>query len=135
MGGVLRAYARALGAQFSGRMLLLSAVPFLLAGALWAGLLYAGLQPLIDALQSFFQEHRGYDVSNNLLGAVGLGVLKVVIVPLIAMLLLLPLMIATALIFMGVAAMPAIARHVGRRQFPRSTRKRAAACLAASSPI
>ena len=123
MGGVLRAYARALGAQFSGRMLLLSALPFLLAGGLWAGLLYVGLQPLIDTLQAFFQSHHGYDVSNSMLGAVGLGMLKVVIVPLIAMLLLLPLMIATSLIFMGVAAMPAIARHVSTRQFPTLDKK------------
>lgn len=129
MGGVLRAYARALGAQFSGRMLLLSAVPFLLAGGLWAGLLYAGLQPLIDALQFLFQAHNGYDVSNSLLGAVGLGVLKIVIVPLIAMLLLLPLMIATSLIFMGVAAMPAIARHVSRRQFPTLDKKEGGSLL------
>ena len=47
-----------------------------------------------------------------------MGMLKTIVVPLIAMLLLLPLMILSSLIFMGVAAMPAIVRHVGQRQFP-----------------
>jgi hypothetical protein len=51
------------------------------------------------------------------LATFGLGVLKAVIVPLIAMFMLLPLMILTALIFMGLFAMPAIARHVGGRHF------------------
>ncbi len=53
----------------------------------------------------------------------GMGVLKTIIVPLVAMLLLLPLMILTALVFMGVAAMPAIVSHVSRHQFPALEKK------------
>ncbi|MDB5855619.1 MAG: hypothetical protein JWR22_3660, partial [Herminiimonas sp.] len=39
-------------------------------------------------------------------------------VPLIALWVLLPLMILTALIFVGALAMPVIARHVGQRHYP-----------------
>ena len=49
--------------------------------------------------------------------------LKVVVVPLMAILLLLPLMIASALLFMGVFAMPAIEKYVSRRQFPKLEQK------------
>jgi len=115
---VLTAFGRALRSQFSGRMLLLSALPFLLSVALWSGLLYTGLQPLLDAIQAYFAGHNGFQASAGYLGMLGLGVLKNVIVPLLAMLLLLPLMILTALLFMGVAAMPAIVRHVSARQYP-----------------
>ncbi len=115
---VLTAFGRALLSQFSGRMILLSALPFLLSVALWSGVLYTGLQPLFDAIQAFFDTHQGYQASGSMLGMLGLGFLKTVIVPLLAMLLLLPLMILTALVFMGVAAMPAIVRHVSARQFP-----------------
>jgi hypothetical protein len=115
---VLTAFARALLSQFTGRILLLSAVPFLLSVTVWGTLLYLGLQPLFDAIQVYFETHSGYQVSGGMLSMVGLGFLKTVIVPLVAVLLLLPLMILTALVFMGVAAMPAIVRHVAARQFP-----------------
>jgi hypothetical protein len=117
MRAVLIAYGRALASQFSGRIVLLSLAPFLLSVALWGALLYAGLQPLIDYVQALFTDHNGFAASAGLLGMLGLGVLKTVAVPLAAMLLLLPLMILTSLLFMGVAAMPAIGRHVGARQF------------------
>jgi hypothetical protein len=44
--------------------------------------------------------------------------LKFAIVPLIAALMMLPLMIVTSLLFMAVAAMPAIVKFVGERDFP-----------------
>jgi hypothetical protein len=118
MNRVLRSYGRAFLSQWHGKMLMLSVAPFLLAVGLWAVLLYLGLQPLIDSVQALFVEHNGFAYSSSLLATLGLGMLKTVVVPLIAMLLLLPLMILTALIFIGVAAMPLIGRHVGRRHHP-----------------
>jgi hypothetical protein len=129
MRAVLSAYGRALSAQLSGRMLLLSFLPFLLSLALWGALLYVGMQPLIDSVQALFEHHGGYRASGSMLAMFGLGMLKTVAVPLVAMLLLLPLMILTSLLFMGVAAMPAIERHVGTRQFPRLERKQGGSLL------
>ena len=117
MRAVINAYGRALLSQLHGRMLLLSVIPFLLSLALWAVLLWLGLQPLIDGVQRLFEAHDGFKISSGVLATFGLDALKTVIVPLIAMFLLLPLMILTALIFIGVGAMPAIVRHVGRRHF------------------
>jgi hypothetical protein len=127
--GVARAYGRALRSQFSSRMLLLSIVPLLLSVALWGGLLWLWLQPLLDWLQGMFTEHGGFQASSSVLGMLGLGMLKALAVPLAAMLLLVPLMIATSLLFMGVAAMPAIARHVGERQFAQVERKHGGSLL------
>jgi hypothetical protein len=120
---VLTAFWRALQSQFSGKILLLSAIPFLLSVALWSGLLYTGLQPLIDTIGGWFAARGGVQASSGWM-AFGQGALTTVLVPLLAMLLLLPLMILTALIFMGVAAMPAIVRHVARRQYPELELKR-----------
>ncbi|MET0857023.1 MAG: EI24 domain-containing protein [Telluria sp.] len=117
MRAVLNAYGRALASQLSGRMLLLSALPFALSVALWGTLLYFGMQPLIDYVQVLFEQYGGYKASGGLLSSMGLGVLKAVVVPLVAMLLLLPLMILTSLLVMGIVAMPAIGRHVSARQF------------------
>jgi hypothetical protein len=117
------AYGRALRSQFSSRMLLLSVVPLLLSLALWGGLLYAGMQPLYDWLHATFVEYGLFETSGSILATLGLGFLKTLVVPLAAMLALLPLMIITSLLFIGVGAMPAIARHVSRVQFPGLERK------------
>jgi hypothetical protein len=129
MGEVVTAYGRALRSQFNGRILLLSLLPLLLSLALWGALLYLGLQPLLDYLQQLFADQGGFRLSGGLLAMVGLGVLKTVVVPLVAILLLLPLMMLSSLLFMGVAAMPAIARHVSRRQFPTLEAKRGGSLL------
>ena len=129
MRAVLSAYGRALASQFSVRMLLLSLLPLLLSLALWGALLYVGLQPLIDLVQALFAEHQVFGASAGMLGMLGLDMLKTVAVPLVAMLLLLPLMILTSLLFMGVCAMPAIGRHVGARQFASLEKKQGGSLL------
>jgi Etoposide-induced protein 2.4 (EI24) len=123
MRGVLNAYGRAVLSQLHGRMLILSAVPFALSIAVWGVVLYFTLQPLLDWLTGHFFEFELYEYSSAWLETIGLAVLKTVVVPLFAMLLLLPLMILTALIFIGVAAVPAIVRHVGTRHFPHLEKK------------
>ena len=117
MRAVLNAYGRALLSQMHGKMLLLSVLPFALSVAVWAVLLWLGLQPLIDGVGAWFQANDGFSISGGVLATFGLGAFRIVIVPLIAMLLLLPLMVLTALIFIGLVAMPAIGRHVGGRHF------------------
>lgn len=117
------AYGRALRSQFSGKILLLSVLPVVLSLILWGGLLTIGLNPLLDYLGELFADYDFYKVTSDVLGTMGLGVLKAIVVPLIAMLLLLPLMILSSLLFMGVAAMPAIVNHVSTRQFPHLERK------------
>jgi len=121
--GVPGAYRRALRSQFSGRMLLLSLVPLVLSLALWGVAMWLGLQPLLDWLHGLFADYGGFETSNSMLGMLGLGMLKVMVVPLLAIALLLPLMIASSLLFMGIFAMPAIERHVSRRQFPKLDKK------------
>lgn len=73
---------------------------------------------MIDWLQAWFLEHQGFGVAGRVLGWVGLGALKTVIVPLIAMWVLLPLMILTALLCVAVLAIPAIVKHVSYRYYP-----------------
>ena len=115
---VVRAWGRAFASQWHGKLLLMSLAPFLLAVGVWAVLLYLGLQPLIDFVHATFSQYGVFSYSGSFLSSFGLGALKTVVVPLIAMLLLLPLMILTALIFIGVIAMPVILRHIGARNYP-----------------
>lgn len=118
MTNVIRSWGRAFLSQWHGKMLAMSLAPFLLAVGVWAVALYFCLQPLIDYVHAQFAEHNLFAPAGNLLTSLGLAVLKTVMPPLIAMLLFLPLMILTALIFIGVFAMPLIGRHVGLRHYP-----------------
>jgi hypothetical protein len=121
---VLMAFGRALLSQLHFRMLMLTVMPFVLSVALWGILLWLGLQPMIDWLQAYFADNGGFRVAGDVLGWFGLGAIKTVLVPLIAMWVLLPLMILTALVFVGTMAMPAIVRHVGNRMYPELERRK-----------
>ncbi|TFW15574.1 EI24 domain-containing protein [Duganella callida] len=129
MVAVIRAWSRAFLSQWHGKMLLMSIAPFLLALGVWAVALYFFLQPLIDYVQAQFMAYDAFSYSTGLLRSLGLGALTTVVVPLIAMLALLPLMILTALIFIGVVAMPMIGRHVGRRHYPQLAQRHGGSVL------
>src|ERR1700740_1025159 len=86
MGDVLRSYGRAFLSQWHGKVLLLSLLPFLLAGALWAVLVYVGLQPMVDYVQSLFVQYDVFSYSSHLLNSLGLGMVKTIVVPLIVIL-------------------------------------------------
>ncbi|WP_394778541.1 EI24 domain-containing protein [Undibacterium sp.] len=118
MRDIMRAWGRALAAQFHYKIFLLTALPFVLSIVLWGVAMWWGLQYLVDTIQNYFVDHDGFQLAGRLLGMVGLIALKTVIVPLIAMWLLLPLMIVSSLLCIGVFAMPAINRYVSRRDYP-----------------
>ena len=112
--------------QFNIKMVLLSLLPSLLALLLWAVLLYFSLQPLIDLLQKNFIDTGSYQLVANVLTFLGLLALKAFIVPLIAMWLLLPIMLTTALIFVAGFAMPAVNRAISRKYYPALEKKHGA---------
>ncbi|SFV10797.1 EI24 domain-containing protein [Pseudoduganella namucuonensis] len=129
MKAVLNAYGRALLSQLHGKMLLLSVVPFLLSLLLWGLVLYLGWQPLLDYLQGLFVDYELFRYSSSWLTTLGLAAVKTFIVPLAAILAIVPLMILTALVFIGVAAMPFIVRHVGGRHYPKLEMKNGGSVL------
>jgi hypothetical protein len=121
---VMTSFGRALLSQLHFRMLLLTIWPFLLSLLLWGVVLWLGLQPMIDWLHAWFADNNLFQSAASVLGWFGLGAVKTVLVPLIAMWLLLPLMVVTALIFVGAIAMPAVVKHVSNRHYPQLARLR-----------
>ena len=118
------AFGRALLSQLHIRMLLLTVAPFLLSMLIWGLILYFSLLPLMDWGQAFMVEHDGFKIARSTLGPIGLSDVVKAIVPLLAMWAFLPLMILTALVFIGALAMPAIVRYVGERHFPQLEKRR-----------
>jgi hypothetical protein len=123
MRAVIVSFGRAMLSQLHIRMLLLTLLPFVLSLALWGLVLWLGLQPLIDSLQTYFTVNDMFGISGSILNWFSMGALKAVLVPLIAMWALLPLMILTALVFVALIAVPAILRHVAGRHYPQLARK------------
>lgn len=126
---LLIAFGRALLSQLHFRMLLLTVLPFVLSVAIWGVLLWLGLQPMVDWMHAYFAASNWFGRAGEILGWFGLDTLKTVLVPLLAMWVLLPLMILTALVFVGTMAMPIIVRHVGNRHYPDLEKRRGGSLL------
>ncbi len=129
MPSLITSLYRALVSQLHPRMLLLTLVPFVVALVLWGVALWFGLQPLIDQLHTWFADFGLFRWAGDMLDSMGLSSLRAILVPLLAMWLLLPFMIVTALILVGSLAMPAIARHVGQRHYPQLELRRGGSFL------
>lgn len=121
---VLIAFGRAVLSQLHFRMLMLTVLPFILSVTIWGVLLWLGLPPTIDWLHGYFATSESAATAAEFLGWFGLGALDTVLIPLIAMWALLPLMILTALVFVGTMAMPIIVRHVSSRHYPELEKRR-----------
>lgn len=121
---VLKSVGRALLMQFNFRMMLLTLVPSILGLVVWGFLLYLSLQPLIDFLQLTLVPGSLYRLAGAMLSFFGLLTLRAFLVPLIAMWLLLPVMLFTALLFVSVVAMPLMNRSISRKYFPALEKKR-----------
>lgn len=118
LSAVMRSWARALATQFRFKIMLLSVIPLIISLLLWGALMAWRMQAVIDFVQSYFAVHEGYSSAAQVLSSLGLLALKTVVVPLLAMWLLLPLVVISSLLFIGVLIMPIIAKHVGARDFP-----------------
>lgn len=126
----LTSFIRALMVQLHPRMLLLTLLPLIVALGVWGVALWLGLQPLIDQLQAWFSDYGLFRWTGDMLDAIGLSSLRTLLVPLIAMWLLLPLMIISALLLVNWMAMPAIARHVSQRFYPQLERRHGGSVVA-----
>jgi hypothetical protein len=126
---VLVAFGRAVLSQLHFRMLMLTVLPFVLSLVIWGFALWFGLQPTIDWIHGYFSANDRFRIAGDVLGWFGLGAIKTVLAPLIAMWLLLPLMILTALIFVGVLAIPVITRFVSMRNYPHLEQRKGGSLL------
>lgn len=114
---VARSWGRAFVTQFHPRMLWLTCLPFLLAFILWAVALWFGLQALIDVLQNWTLQNPDFSSWVSWASLLGMLAMKALVVPFLAMWLLLPLVVISALVFTTLLAMPAINKHVGQRHY------------------
>lgn len=118
MSDVVRALLRALLSQLHPRMLWLAIWPFLVALLGWGGLAWWYREDILQALGAFIGQLTLIGWVDSLLLSIGIGGFKVFLVPLTFIGLLVPLIVLTALLIVGLAAMPVVIDHVARRSYP-----------------
>jgi hypothetical protein len=125
----LLAFVKGLTGVFHPRMLLLTLVPFLLAGAIWAVVGWFLWDDWIALLSQGVAATRDSAVVSWMLKFMGGDGVRTLLAPLLGMLLVVPLVAATALVMISVAGMPFILRHVGERAYPTLARRRGASLV------
>lgn len=97
-------------------------MPFLFSILISAALLWFALPSLTDWINNTLMGSEGLQWAEGLFAWLGVGAIKAAILSMLAMWALLPVMILTALIFVGTLAMPAINLHVAGKQYPNLVR-------------
>jgi hypothetical protein len=114
----VQALLRGLLGVFHPKMLLLSVLPFAVAGVVWGflGMLY--WDAWIDLLREVLTQSTFGSLVRWSVSLTGLD-LSLILPPLLGMLMLVPLVAATAMFLIAVFGMPLILKHVAARRFAR----------------
>jgi hypothetical protein len=123
MNDIFRSFGRALVSQLHPRMLMLTVLPFILATALWGGLLWWGWDPIMNATRSFLEASVLTSWIYSALSWFGLQSLRAVVAPLFVAALAVPLVIASMLLFISLCSVPAVIRHL-ERSYPDLAKER-----------
>jgi len=114
MNDILRAFGRAVVSQLHPRMLMLTVIPFVLATALWGGLIWWGWDPIMGTARALLEGSMFTSWIYSVLDWAGLQSLRSVVAPLFVLTLAIPLVIASMLIFISLFSVPAVVKHLER---------------------
>lgn len=114
MNDILRSFGRAVASQFHPRMLMLTAIPFVLATVLWGGLIWWGWDHIMGAARTLLEGSIFTSWIYSMLDWLGLQSLRSVVAPLFVLTLAIPLVIASMLIFISLFSVPAVVKHLER---------------------
>jgi uncharacterized protein involved in cysteine biosynthesis len=124
MARTVSAFLRGLASQLHPAMLALLALPFLLSLAIWAGVAWFLWDPLLDWLRAALFESNGpMRWVLEWSGRIGLESLRGMLGVVVALLLVVPLMFATAIVLIAVLAMPVVTRHLGNGPYRHVARR------------
>lgn len=119
MQAVVQALGRALRSQLRRPMLALLLVPFVAAIVLWVLFAWLFWDPLLQWLHASLFAGDGWVASGlNWLAESGLPALGSVLPVVTALLLVVPLMVATGVVLVAVLAMPFVLKHLGAHDYP-----------------
>jgi hypothetical protein len=113
---VIQALMRALLGVFHPKMLLLTIAPFVVAGALWGTLGWAFWDEWTALFRTFLTESALGNFVRWLVHFTGVD-LTLLLPPLLGMLIVVPLVAATAMLLIAIFGMPLIVGHISNRHY------------------
>ena len=117
MNDLLRSFGRALSSVFHPRMLWLTFMPFAAATIVWGVVLWFSWQALIGATRGWLESWPLTTTLYGLFDWLGFSSLHAAVAPFIVIAVAIPLIVVTVLLLIATLSMPAVIRHLSKRQF------------------
>lgn len=117
MNDLLRSFGRALSSVFHPRMLWLTFMPFAAATIVWGVVLWFSWQALIGATRGWLESWPLTTTLYGLFDWVGFSSLHAAVAPFIVIAVAIPLIVVTVLLLIATLSMPAVIKHLSKRQF------------------
>jgi len=114
MNDLVRSFSRALVSQLHPRMLLQTVLPFVLATLLWCGVLWWFGDALLATTRSFLENFPLTSWIYGVLDWFGLQSVRAFVAPIFVIVMAVPLVIASMLVFISIFSVPAVIRHLER---------------------
>ena len=117
MNDLLRSFGRALSSVLHPRMLWLTFMPFAAATIVWGVALWFSWQTLIGATRNWLESWPLTTTLYGLFDWLGFSSLHAAVAPFIVIAVAIPLIVVTVLLLIATLSMPAVIRHLSKRQF------------------
>lgn len=117
MNDLLRSFGRALSSVLHPRMLWLTFMPFAAATIVWGVALWFSWQTLIGATRNWLESWPLTTTLYGLFDWLGFSSLHTAVAPFIVIAVAIPLIVVTVLLLIATLSMPAVIRHLSKRQF------------------
>ncbi|ACC70666.1 EI24 domain-containing protein [Paraburkholderia phymatum] len=117
MNDLLRSFGRALSSVLHPRMLWLTFMPFAAAAIVWGVVLWFSWQTLIGATRGWLESWPLTTTLYGLFDWLGFSSLHAAVAPFIVIAMVIPLIVVTVLLLIATLSMPAVIRHLSKRQF------------------
>ncbi|MDR6384096.1 EI24 domain-containing protein [Paraburkholderia caribensis] len=117
MNDLLRSFGRALSSVLHPRMLWLTFMPFAAATIVWGVALWFSWQTLIGATRNWLESWPLTTTLYGLFDWLGFSSLHAAVAPFIVIAVAIPLIVVTVLLLIAALSMPAVIRHLSKRQF------------------
>ena len=117
MTNLFDSFVRAVGTAFHPRMLLLTLLPFAIAGVSWLAIFWFGWEYVVSFVATGLSRFSLYSDLYSLFGSIGLATAHAVVAPFVVVVLAIPLIVSSVLVLSATLAMPVVLRHLGRGRF------------------
>ena len=117
MNDLLRSFGRALSSVLHPRMLWLTFMPFAAATIVWGVALWFSWQALIGATRGWLESWPLTTTLYELFDWLGFSSLHAAVAPFIVIAVAIPLIVVTVLLLIATLSMPAVIKHLSKRQF------------------